>query len=87
MAATITSRFMKEFDPSNQVHVRWFKQMTELSEQMNDPNQVITLNAEINLNPMKIEVSHQDTLDWFHIHFVLCASYAKQVLKGTAWVP
>ena len=82
-----TSRFMQAFDPSNERHVRWFKKMTELSEKMNNPNEAITLNAEINLNPMRITLSHPDTLDWFHIHFVLCASYAKAVLKGTAWVP
>jgi hypothetical protein len=78
---------MQAFDPSNERHVRWFKKMTELSEKMNNPNEAITLNAEINLNPMRITLSHPDTLDWFHIHFVLCASYAKAVLKGAAWVP
>lgn len=82
-----TSRFMQAFDPSSERHVRWFKKMTELSEKMNNPNEAITLNAEINLNPMRITLSHPDTLDWFHIHFVLCASYAKAVLKGAAWVP
>ena len=36
---------------------------------------------------MHILLSQQDTLDWFHIHFVLCAAYAKAVLKGKAWIP
>jgi hypothetical protein len=84
---TNTAKFMEKFDPSNEKHVKWFKHMTELSEKMIDPTQAMTLNAEINMNPMKIELSHPDTLDWFHIHFVLCASYAKAVLKGTAWLP
>ena len=41
----------------------------------------------VNLNPMRIELDHRDTLDWFHIHFVLCGKYAKAVLNGTAWIP
>jgi hypothetical protein len=84
---TNTAKFMKAFDPSKESHVKWFKRMTDLSESMNNPNEAITLNAEINMNPMKITLSHPDTLDWFHIHFVLCASYAKAVLKGTAFIP
>jgi len=84
---THTSRFLKAFDPSNQKHVKWFQHMTELSGKMSDASHAIALNAEINLNPMKVELSHPDTLDWFHIHFVLCGSYAKAVLNGTAWIP
>ena len=84
---TNTAKFMKAFDPSSESHVKWFKRMTELSEAMNNPNEAIKLNAEINKNPMKITLSQLDTLDWFHIHFVLCASYAKAVIKGKAWIP
>lgn len=84
---TNTSKFMKAFDPSSEMHVKWFKRMTEMSEAMNNPNQAIMLNEEINKNPMKITLTQLDTLDWFHIHFVLCASYAKAVLKGAAWIP
>jgi hypothetical protein len=36
---------------------------------------------------MNVKLAKQDTLDWFHIHFVLCAAYAKAVLKGKAWIP
>jgi len=84
---TNTSRFLKAFDPKNEMHVKWLRKMTTLAEKMNDPNQALTLNAEINLNPMRINLSHPDTLDWVHIHFVLSASYAKAVLKGDAWIP
>lgn len=80
------SRFLKAFDSKNEKHVKWLAHMTKLSESMNDPQKTITLNAEINLNPMKVNLSHPDTLDWIHIHFVLSASYAKAVLNGEAWV-
>jgi len=82
-----TSRFLKVFDPKNEMHVKWLRKMTNLAEKMTDPNQGLTLNAEINLNPMRINLSHPDTLDWVHIHFVLCASYAKAVLRGDAYIP
>lgn len=83
---TNVSRFLKAFDSKNEKHVTWLAHMTKLSETMNDPQQSITLNAEVNLNPMKIKLPHNDTLDWIHIHFVLCASYAKAVLAGKAWI-
>ena len=83
---TNVSRFLKAFDSKNEKHVKWLAHMTKLSEKMNDPQQSITLNAEVNLNPMKIKLNHNDTLDWIHIHFVLCASYAKAVMYGDAWV-
>jgi hypothetical protein len=84
---TNTARFLEKFKPENEQHVEWFKHMTDLSEKMNDPTQAITLNADINQNPMKVKLSQMDTLDWFHIHFVLCAAYAKAVLTGKAWIP
>lgn len=83
---TNVSRFLKAFDSKNEKHVTWLARMTKLSEQMNDPEQSIKLSAEINLNPMNIKLNKNDTLDWIHIHFVLCASYAKAVMNGQAWV-
>jgi hypothetical protein len=82
-----TASFLKAFDPSNESHIKWFKKMTDLAETMADPNQAANLDVEINSNPMKVKLAKQDTLDWFHIHFVLCAAYAKAVLKGKAWIP
>jgi len=83
---SITSRFVKVFDPANVVHVKWFAHMIELAESLS-PEKAVTLVAEINLNPMKVELDHRDALDWPHIHFCLCAVYAKAVLKGQAFIP
>lgn len=82
-----SARFLKVFDPADRSHVEWFQKMTDLAETMADPNQALNLSSEINKNPMKVSLSRDDTLDWFHIHFVLCAAYAKAVLKGAAWIP
>jgi hypothetical protein len=83
---SITSRFVKVFDPANAVHVKWFAHMIELAESLS-LEKAVTLVAEINLNPMKVELDHRDALDWPHIHFCLCAVYAKAALKGTAFLP
>jgi hypothetical protein len=83
---SITSRFVKVFDPASAAHVKWFAHMIELAENLS-PEKAITLVAEINLNPMKVEIDHRDALDWPHIHFCLCAVYAKAALKGQAFIP
>lgn len=87
MGDSITSQFIKAFDPKNERHVKWLQKMTLIAETMGDPNKHQTIVAEINTNPMKIELSHFQALDWPHIHFVLAMSYSKAVLTGKAFVP
>lgn len=82
-----TVKFLTAFDPLDKAHVRWLKKMIDMAENMSDPKAHITMVASINSNPMGIELDHRDALDWPHIHFVLCAAYAKAVIKGRAWVP
>jgi len=84
MSKTITQKFVDAFDPKKQEHVFWFQQMMDIKL---DPNKMIDLSKEINLNPMKIRVTQLEALDWPHINFVLCAKYAKAVLCGEAIVP
>lgn len=82
-----TSNFLKAFDPKNKSHVDWLAQMMDLAETMGDPEKAINMIRDINTNPMGIHLEKRDALDWPHIHFVLCASYAKAVLRGLAHVP
>lgn len=84
---SITSKFIKDFDPENEAHVKWLSKMFDLAEKMNDPTAHIALVAEVNQNPMKIKLDNRDALDWPHIHFVLCGAYAKAVLRKKAWLP
>ena len=84
---SITSKFIKAFDAQNESHIKWFSHMIDVAESMGDPDSHITLVAEINMNPMKIELDHRDALDWPHIHFCLCGAYAKAVLRGKAFIP
>jgi hypothetical protein len=83
---SITSKFIKAFDPMNEVHVTWLSKMVDLAENLSAdrPTQLVD---EINTNPMKVKLDKRDALDWPHIHFCLCAVYAKGVLRGKAHVP
>jgi hypothetical protein len=84
---SVTSQFVKAFDPADEAHVTWFKVMTDTAEAFADPAKAVDIVALIRTNPMKVHIKEQDALDWFHIHFVLCAVYAKAVLKGQAFIP
>jgi hypothetical protein len=83
---SITSKFIKEFRPDSEEHVKWLSKMVDFAETMSvdKPGDII---AETNKNPMKIKLEAQDALDWPHIHFCLFAVYAKAVLKGKAFIP
>lgn len=84
---SVTSKFVKSFDSQNQSHVEWLSRMIDVAEAMSDPTRQSTLIADINSNPMKIELVQMDALEWPHIHFCLCAVYSKAVLRGKAFIP
>lgn len=85
--ASTTVQFLTAFDPLDKAHVTWLKKMIDMAENMSDPNAHITMVKSINSNPFGVKIAERDALDWPHIHFVLCARYAKAVLKGMAHVP
>lgn len=87
MTSSITTRFIKAFDPKNEIHINWLQDMTTMAEGMTDPTAHINLIENINANPMKVTLDKRDALDWPHVHFVLMAVYAKAVMKGQAFVP
>jgi hypothetical protein len=84
---SITSKFIKAFDSQNKEHVTWLSHMIDIAENMNDIESSINLVSEISANPMNLKIDKKDALDWPHIHFCLCGSYAKAVLKGKAFIP
>jgi hypothetical protein len=84
---SITSKFIKAFDSQDKSHVEWLSHMIDLAENMSDPGSSVNLVGEINDNPMNVKIDQKDGLDWPHIHFCLCAAYAKAVLRKKAFVP
>ena len=81
-----TSKFIKVFDANNQKHVEWLSHMCDIAETLS-PEKPSQLMTEINKNPLSLKLDTMDVLDWPHIHFCLCAVYAKSVLRGKAWIP
>ncbi len=84
---SITGKFIKAFDAQNQSHVKWLSRMIDVAEGMGDPSRDSTLVAEINMNPMGVKIEQIEALEWPHIHFCICAVYAKAVLRKRAFVP
>lgn len=82
---SVTSRFLKVFDPNSERHVLWLQKMTILAENLGGDME--NIKKEINQNPMQLKLTELETLDWPHIHFVLAMAYAKAVLKGDAYIP
>jgi len=78
---SITSKLVKAFDASVETHVKWLAHMCDIAEALS-PDKPTMLMDEVNKNPLKIKVDARDALDWPHIHFCLCAVYAKAVLRG-----
>jgi len=84
---SVTSRFIKAFDAQNQSHVKWLSRMIDVAEGMGDPTKDSALVSEINKNPMGVQLTQMEALEWPHVHFCICAVYAKAVLRKKAHVP
>jgi len=81
-----TSKFIKEFDVKSKAHVEWLSHMCQIAETLS-PDNAKNMMTEINKNPLEIKLDHMDVLDWPHIHFCLCAVYAKAVMRHEAFIP
>jgi len=84
---SVTAKFIKAFDSQNQSHVKWLSRMIDVAEGMGDTSRESSLVADINKNPMGVKLDQMEALEWPHIHFCICAVYAKAVLRGKAHVP
>ena len=84
---SVTTRFITAFDSQNQSHVKWLSRMIDVAETMGDPSKDSMLIKEINKNTMGVKLEQLEALEWPHIHFCICAVYAKAVLRKRAFVP
>jgi hypothetical protein len=84
---SITAKFVKAFDSQNQSHVKWLSRMIDVAEKMGDASRDSNLVSEININPMGVKLEQMEALEWPHIHFCICAVYAKAVLRKKAFLP
>ena len=92
-----SSPIVKNFQPSNQKHVEWLKKLFEVLDIMKlNPDDIIKQERSIKQydmetvmksNPMNVEISKKDLLEFPIVHFSLAMAYSDAVLKKTAWVP
>ena len=82
MDSTVVQEFSKKFQPQQESHVLWMKQvMTTLNEMKAGVVQVMSA------NPMNVKFSESNALDIVFIQFSLAMKYTKAILDGEAWVP
>ena len=78
-------RFSRAFDPMVKEHVMWLRTVHQILETMDTTK--CQIHPVVNQNPMGIEFSEKDVLDWVHIHFALNFKYGKAVLMDCAYIP
>jgi Leu/Phe-tRNA-protein transferase len=77
--------FVKEFDPKNETHVTWLKNIDIAMVEMNDLSKSKDLMKIVNENPFGIKMNNP--MDWAQSHFQLCMKYSQAVLRGVAHIP
>ena len=77
--------FVKEFDPKNETHVTWLKDIDTVMVEMNDLSKSKDLMKIVNENPFGIKMNNP--MDWAQSHFQLCMKYSQAVLRGVAHIP
>lgn len=77
--------FVKEFDPKNETHVTWLKDIDTIMVEMNDLSKSKDLMKIVNENPFGIKMNNP--MDWAQSHFQLCMKYSQAVLRGVAHIP
>ena len=85
----------KAFDPTNQKHVLWLKDLMKLTDVTKIPNPLEQeralkrANPEklLQANPMGVKMTKEDFMQFPMTHFGLAMLYTNAVLSGEAWIP
>tara|TARA_R110002074_G_scaffold308924_1_gene479677 strand:+ start:465 stop:731 length:267 start_codon:yes stop_codon:yes gene_type:complete len=80
---------LKEFDPSNETHVKWLGMLTDCVNMLGgDEKEGIEAGRKIMVilrnNPWSLDMKPEA---FINIHAGMSIKYAGNVLDGTAWVP
>ena len=81
MSETISKKFSRAFDVTNEDHVLWLKAIHLATKAEQAPDTLM------NSNPFGITVAKKEMLEWVDVMFSLAMKYAMSVLEGTAWIP
>lgn len=86
----------RTFNPTNQAHVLWLKDLFKMTEVMKSSSSLLEMEKSLKkvdpetllkANPMKQKISQNDVMNFPMIHFSLAMIYTESVLKGEAWTP
>lgn len=80
-----TKHFTKAFDPSNEKHVLWLKNVGNVIKNINPGEKRIDLEKLVNDNPFHEKLDN--FMDWAYAHFSIAMKYTDAVLNGTAFIP
>ncbi len=80
----IVSDFIKNFDPTNEDHVVWLREVSNSLKNNQDFNKY---NKLINNNPFKIKIKKDDSMEIAQAHIFISAKYTEAIFDGTAFVP
>ena len=83
--ATVTKNFLNQFDPMDPSHVQWLKSIHDEVQSM-DTNKSSRVPALITNNPMNVNVTQNDMLEWIHIQFIVSMKYCGAVFDKTAHI-
>jgi len=85
MDSPVAQRFASKFQPQQESHVLWMKQvMHTLNDMMTKKVNIVKI---MNTNPMNVSMTENDIMDIVFIQFSLAMKYTKAILDGEAWVP
>lgn len=79
------SEFLHVFDPKNESHVVWLRDVSRAMKKMGADETRMDFEKIVHANPFKGKVNNM--MDWAYTHFQISMKYANAVLEGEAFVP
>ena len=81
------SEFLTFFDPKNEKHVLWLRDVGRGMKSMSDAKTKLDFEKVVNANPLGKDIKMKNMLDWAYVHFQLAMKYTNAVLENEAHVP
>ena len=81
------SDFLSFFDPKNEKHVFWLRDVNRGMKKMSDGKTKLDFEKIVNNNPLGDNIKMKNMMDWAYIHFQVCMKYTNAVLENEAYLP
>ena len=80
-----TRKFTSAFDPSNEKHVMWLKNVGDKIKNVDIGKKKLDMEELVNENPFHEKLDN--FMDWAYAHFSIAMKYTDAVLSGKAFIP